>query len=390
MNNEFPPGFVPAGEPTNDIGAAIQQAQAIQQVNTAPAQQAAPSDPGQAPVEQPVVTQAQPTNSTVPEPAQLDFADFDDATLARALGVASSGKLTSPAELQSLFEAKQQKELLEATVADLTAKTKVNPFVNPVVQKVNDLYAKGATQAEVEHFIRLQSVDTSKIDQVSAVRLAVQTEYPEFDAAMVDAYLSDTLGLQNYIEGDPSELTPRDRVAMSKAHRDAVSKIESLKVKSETPASFEAQAQAAQVQQQQLKAFGTLAESVAKSNQAIAFDIEGLGDYKFNVPQEFIAAATHELAKMGLQGQWSLDEAGMPKAQAIFKSMVGATYLDQIITSAVKHAESVATMKAKREVTGPAPAVGNRLPGTQAPPPKNANGGWNEHAPPAEFFTRNW
>ena len=70
--------------------------------------------------------------------------------------------------------------------------------------------------------------------------------------------------------------------------------------------------------------------------------------------------------------------------------MVGAAYLDQIITSATKHAEAKARESVLREMAGPAPSVGNKLPGTQAQPAKQNNGGWGENAPDPSFFTKNW
>lgn len=390
VDQEYPDGFVPAGEPVTSLAAAQQQVYAAQQANAPQVQQPAQPEPGQVQAAQ--TTVAQPADNTQPvaEPANPEPVNFDDAALARALEVASGGRLKSPVELQGLFEAQQQKALLEATVADLKAKVEVNPFANPVAQKVNELLAKGASGAEVEHFIRLQNTDTSKLDQLSAVRLAVQSEFPEFDAAMVDAYMSDSLGLSNFIEGDASDVTASDRVRMAKAHRDAIQKIESLKVQSETPASFQAQAQAAQVKQQQLQAYQSVAETIANSSKTVAFDIDGIGKFEFNVPQEFLAAATSELAKMGTGGAWSLDQAGVPQAQAIFKSMVGATYLDQIITSATKHAEAVTRAAVLREMSGPAPSVGNKMPGTQAPAPAPSNGGWGPGAPDPSFFTKNW
>lgn len=381
MENNYPPGFVPAGPPQEGpividaapVAQPQQAAPAPQQVVEQPVAQA----PGQAPEAQ------VDTNTLTDEQAQIP--DLDDTTLTRALEVLSGGRLKSRDEFAQIFEAKEKLPTYEARLAELTAKVEQDPFASPVSRKINEMLASGATTNEIESFVRLQNVDPTKLDPLEAIRMAVKAENPEFDSALVDAVIAEDFGLGSYIEGEePSAL---DKARLIKAQKTAVEKINSLKVASETPASVAQQAQQTIAQQQKQAAYQSVTKSIMEASKSIPIEVDG-ETIQFPVPQQFQTILEQEVMKLGMSGQWTLDEQGASAAKEMAKAMVIASHFPQVLKAATAHVKSKALREAKMDSAGPAPKLGHTPPTVQPPQPKTI---WEQKGMPhPSELTKRW
>lgn len=115
-----------------------------------------------------------------------------------------------------------------------------NPFANEIAKRVNDLVGKGASLAEVSNFLQMQQVDPNSMAPLDAIRMAAKAEYPDFTDGEIDAFLATRKGLQSIIEADEDNPpTNADQVALKLAHKEAIKKIEELKVSASEPASIQ-------------------------------------------------------------------------------------------------------------------------------------------------------
>lgn len=369
MENNYPPGFIPAG-PAQDspIAVTTQSVQMEQTPSTQPViEQPQVASPGQAP------TQAVETH-TLPEDNPT-LPDIDDATLTRALEVLSGGRIKSRDELGSYFEAKDKLPTYEARMAELTQKAERDPFASPVARKINEMLSVGATTNEIENFVRLQNVDVAKLEPLEAIRMAVKAENPEFDSALVDAVIAEDYGLGNYIEGE--QPTALDKARLIKAQKQAVEKINSMKVLSETPASVAQAAQQTVVQQQKQQAYQTVTKSILGESK-IDLNIDG-DVIQFPIPQAFQTVLEQQLLQLGMQGQWSLDEQGAAAAKEMARAMVVASHFDAIQKATIEHIKAKAFRAAKLDNAGPAPKMGHTPPTQQ---PAQAQTTWEKNGWP--------
>lgn len=356
----IPRNFVPAGA-----------AQVAQTADPTPEPVAQVAAPVQQPIASPPTVAdpapAAPATVAAPDtPADPPVIDLTPEMIARGLEVASGGKVKDLDQLRELLEIREKVPTFTAQIEELKTKVDRDPFASPLTKKLNDLVAAGATPDEVSHFMRMQAVDTSKLPALDAVRLAVQAENPTFDAAMVDAFMADRLGLGNAIEG--GDLTPSDRVALDVAHRDAVAKINAQKVASEVPAN-QAQLADQQAKQQALRtAYGTVAATIVDANKALQL-ADGL---VFNLPAEVIPHAQQFLTDTAVAGQWKMDAEGTAAASQMLQSYIYGLYGPQIVDMAVKHATAKAKQEAIQAQAGAPPTPTNRVvPPTQTPAANN-------------------
>jgi hypothetical protein len=70
-------------------------------------------------------------------------------------------------------------------------------FHNEVVETINELYANGASQDEIDAFLSIQKMDISKMSDIDAVRMKMQFEYPGVDSDTLDGMLENEIGTYN-------------------------------------------------------------------------------------------------------------------------------------------------------------------------------------------------
>lgn len=346
-----PPGFVPASDappapaPSPDPVAPP--------IDTPPA----PADTPPAPIE--------PSTPVVPEPNPFE--------------VASNGRVKSAEELAALI---QERETLQQKALDLEAKVAQDPFGgNALAKKFAELAGQGAKVEELANFVQLQTLDVAKMEPLDAIRLSVKTSNPGWDAAMVDAYMADTLKLSAYIDGDGKDASPLDRVMLSNATKEAQANLEKLKVQSETPSSV------AEVQrQQQLMAareqsVSTVLQSVAGSLKTIKVG-EGDSAFDFQIDPSVLNMAIPNMVKQFASGGQPVNESMAGAAAQQLKALVFATQGEKIVQAAIKNAESRTREKVVLEMSN------GQVPGNISnpkPAPKPDAGPWPD---PSQLILR--
>lgn len=80
------------------------------------------------------------------------------------------------ADIPSYKEYKSKLDSLTIAHNELLAKSEINPFANPLVKKVNEMFANGASSQEVQKFISIQGLDFDKMDAKDAIIRRMQME----------------------------------------------------------------------------------------------------------------------------------------------------------------------------------------------------------------------
>lgn len=341
----LPKGFVPASAPAPSAPAPVPQP------DPTPTPQLEPT-----PIE-PAATAPAPAPTPDTRPAIAEPV-IDDSVIAKALEVASGGKLTSKDALAEALKRFDEYVALQAKAGELEAKLQVDPFNgNSLAKKFAELATSGASTSELASFVQLQTLDLEKMPPLDAIRMSVQMQNPDWDAAMVDAYLADDLKLANFIEGDQDSVTPKDRVALSQAKNSAINFLSDRKVKAEVPASLEQQ-NAARIQQEaRFTAVKNVADSVAGSFKAMKI---GEGDlaFEFPVPDAFRAFAADAVSKMVAPSSAQIDNQ-LPGAIADqMQRMFVAAHFPQILAAHAKHVESIVREQTVKAQAGADPSTG--------------------------------
>lgn len=350
----LPPGFVPASAAPPAPAPAPESV--VPPVDTPPA----PTDTGQTP----------PAPIEPSTPAVPDTNPFE---------VASNGRVKSAEELAALI---QEREMLQQKALDLEAKVAQDPFGgNALAKKFAELAGQGAKVEELANFVQLQTLDVAKMEPLDAIRLSIKTSNPGWDAAMVDAYMADTLKLSAYIDGDGKDASPLDRVMLSNATKEAQANLEKFKVQSETPSSV------AEVQrQQQLMAareqsVSTVLQSVAGSLKTIKVG-EGDSAFDFQVDQSVLNMAIPNMVKQFAAGGQPVNESMAGAAAQQLKALVFATQGEKIVQAAIKNTESRTREKVVLEMSN------GQVPGNTSnpkPAPKQDAGPWPD---PSQLILR--
>lgn len=359
MNNDLilPPGFKPASnEP-----AAPAVAEPAPASNPAPVIEPAPA-PVPAPEPNPAPMAPAPAGSApAPEPV------FDDTMIAKALEVASGGAIKTKEDLMGALGARTELPEIQRRLADAEAKANKNPFANEIARAVNDLVLKGANPAELEQFIRVQNMDIKALEPIEAIRQAIRADYPSFDAEMVDAYMASKLGLAAYIDGD--EAKPADKVALFDAHKNAVNRLEALKVAAATPASAADLAATEQAIATKRQALLPVAKAIVASVPAIVIG-EGDSAFNFPIPAAFSEQAAQQIVERAIADGWPVDDTLADRGKEMFVRMAHFVHGPDMIIAAVRHGESVGRAEALKATAGTIPQPGKTIPDAKPEPVK--------------------
>lgn len=358
-NGDFgilPPGFQPASATPAAPAVPVVEAPAAQSTPDPVAPQV--PEPAPAPVaEAPAVT-----NVVDDPPANPDIIIED--ILMKGLDAATLGKVKTLADLHAILAEREQLPVLQQQMAELQQKIAVDPFANPTAKKVNELLAKGASPAEVAHFLHLQNVDTTQLKPLDAVRMATKVENPTFDDAEIDAHLAD-LGLETYVDGgDP---TARDSIRLKKAHEAAVRTIENMKVASANPTTI---AQGApQANQEALRtAYTGVAASIIGQNKTVTIG-EGADALQYPIDANTLAHAQKYLIDAAVAGEWDATTAeGAQLAQQRLSQFIYSVHGPEIMKAAMQHSAAIAKREAVKATAGAAPVPAPKPITTQPPP----------------------
>jgi len=332
--------------------------QGFKPASQAPAAPAAPAEPvAPAPDPTPAAPAPEPAPAPTPPAAPVaPAATVPDSPAAppapNPFEVASAGRVKSAEEFQAFLD---KAAALEQKAQELEGKLALDPFGgNEYAKKVAELAKNGATPEELANFAKMQTLDLGKLDPLQAVRMAVQSDNPSWDAAMVDAYMANNLNLKAYVEGDGSDASPLDRVALSTAYRSAVDALGKMKVAAATPPSVEGQLAQQQAAAARLQSVSTVVQSVAGSLKSLKIG-EGESGFEFPVDATILNNVLPVIAKQLADANVPIDPNLAVTADQQLRQIVWATQGEKILTAAIKNAESRTREKVVLEMSGQQP-----------------------------------
>lgn len=202
----------------------------------------APQPSGAAPPVVATQTSAVAAPAATTEPSAASPAQLPTADPFTHLSQLTNGSVSDEASLRGVLARAQEAETLRQQLE------RAPKMANALAEKVNDLFSKGSTPAEVQRFLEFQSIDVGGMAPVDAIKMAAKLQMPELasDAAMLDAHL-ERLGLSGATDSAQVAGSGSLRLAIAQEHKKAVDFLAQQKVAAEQPPSVaNAAAQAAE------------------------------------------------------------------------------------------------------------------------------------------------
>lgn len=296
------------------MGGFSPQASATQTAPAPAAAEPAPPAPTAAPAAAPAPTTAAPIPSAQPTSVPA----FDPAAWLREQ---TGGQYDS----FQAFQADAERARLELQ-QQLDAQKAVNPYATPLVAKLNELSANGASDIEIRNFLHFQNMDVASMPEQELVEELVKAKHPYLKPHQVVEHIKSPvglgLGISDYGEG---ELSPQSQTALAIKAEEARQFFAQQKVAAENPVSIQ-QKQAAQLAEQQNR------EAWAAQANAFAAEVK-----------------SKQLSHKTTDGDFSLDyqfspEARQRAAQLLAESMAGKGLTQPELESAKGLYEMYATM----------------------------------------------
>lgn len=235
-----------------------------------------------------------------------------------------------------------------------------NPFVNPLVEKINSIFKEGGDTKAIRELIDLSERDLDQMSPEDKIVMQYKSEFPNADEAKIRAWMEDQYGTSE-------DRTPAQEFALLKAGRDAEKTLADKKISLETYQN-EAKVQAEQQAQKQFAdQVNYWTPIVEKSfNPKVALQ-EGDWGMEFNLPDDAKAAIQQSMLNFSV----NLPKGGdsLQKVEAFGKHMVWASYGEKILAAAIKDAVAKTTEQLKRSSVSVPPSG---VPSVNVTPPTSA------------------
>lgn len=255
------------------------------------------------------------------------------------------------------------------------------PALHPMAQRISEMLASGESPEAVRRFVEVQTIDTTRLSDMDAVRFNFQNKYPFLAPAEVDAKIIQEIGI------DPTGVDAPDAgqsAALKIAANQARTEINSQKVNASAPAVTApvSQVPATQttpvvnanpaVEQGWMKVLEAATPTFA--NLPIKAEVPEIGAYAhdFQFSPEAVAFARAEVQKLAVQNNMPFDQASLGRLQGIAQKLMIAHDFQSIVASVAKDAyESGRTSVAARVAGSPTVAAPITAPvaGSAAPKP---------------------
>lgn len=222
--------------------------------------------------------QVAPVSAEAAVPVQQTAAAPDYSWLVEATG------LKGPEELTQFY---QQATAAQSELATLKSQPR---FANQLVEKINDLVAKGAGDEDVSRFLNFQKLDVAQIAPEDAVRQWASAKNPAYaKEGVIDDYIEETLGIKGFKDGSYKD-SPVMRAKLAENADAARNFIQEQKVAAETPQSVVVAQQVAVERQRMMIENESLASQIAQATKALTFEVGEIieqpgAKYEFQVPE---------------------------------------------------------------------------------------------------------
>lgn len=275
----------------------------------------------------------------------VKFGGIDEAAFNKALVEATGGQVADFGALKQALALRSKYSELETSYNSLKAKAEVSPYANEMVEQINSLYKQGASEAEVRHFLALQSMDFSAMSDRDVILEQRLRKSPkgvtkeDLMAVLEDDYrgmLPDPDDEDS--KGNPS-LAAKFKIEAAMARQE----LEGLKVKSAVPESVQ-QVRAQQQRMQELSGkWHQVLNALINSRKEIPFafkDEKARLDYSYNfpVPTDQNQAIIEQAVNYMIQNQVPLTEQGLDTAMQFVERARFMAFGPQMIEAAVRHA----------------------------------------------------
>ena len=141
------------------------------------------------PVTEPQVpTQQQSAEPPSIAPTEETIGGIPKAAFAEAFKAYTNGK-----DLDILKEIEEVPKLRQS-ITEYEAKSKVSPFVNPVVEKLNELYAAKADAKTVSMFLEAQTLDIDNMPERERYAQALVRKYPSYSVEKARSLFDNKFG----------------------------------------------------------------------------------------------------------------------------------------------------------------------------------------------------
>ena len=164
------------------------------------------------------VKTTEPVTPVTTEPNPNEAPQFN---VADELSKLSGGKIKSPEDLTSILSQVEKNSELDARIkqyeaenADLKTKATTSPFANPLVAKMNELYAGGASSEQIDAFVKINKVESiDALQPLEKMSLALQIR-EGLTKEQAEAYVSGSYNL--------TPIDPENAADVAEANREAI------------------------------------------------------------------------------------------------------------------------------------------------------------------------
>jgi len=268
-----------------------------------------------------------PAEITLPE--GLDPDQFNSALKAIA-GIEDYKKIPEIMSSQERYQQelnkyKAQFDQTQQELNKLKAQSQLNPYANPYVEKVNEMFKAGADRSQVARFTELHFMDLENMDPGDAIVQKLKMENPTFDSAMIERLMERQFGeIPSEDEDSPEAQAKREKIAMDL-------KIEGQKAKEwlrsqvtsfDNPQVQKQQEEMRQTRERYATAWNSVATQLISDSNQLGFELDDKkvgGKYHFNFSPKLDEKTKQELAQavtnFALENNLPLTKESLPQLQ---------------------------------------------------------------------------
>lgn len=301
-------------------------------------------------------------NTQTPEPPPEKYGEVPASQFIAALETFSNGAIKSPADIQALMAERQKVQEYQAQISEFQAKSQVSPYASPLVQKINELAASGASVTEMQKYLQYQSIDPQALSDADAYRKQMEFKYPMLTGEQITAMIDEQFNPDQVAENNPL-VTAKFKVAATEARN----YLQTLKVQSEQPESMQARIQ----QEQQLRHIqGEWGKVIDKAGNTLkGVFAEKFDDMEYSYTHQFSQEALFFAKKVALD--WAttnripFTQEGLQAVMSVMEQQAAGHDRHNIQKNLSQDLFAKAKLSALKQTAGPPPP---QIPGASVQP----------------------
>jgi len=273
--------------------------------------------------------------------------EFDTGDYFKAMETISDGSVSNFEQFKESLSYKSKYGELEQKYNQLDAQSKISPYTNDLSKEINELYRLGATNDEVQGFLKLQNMDVDGMNSADSIKLQMKMSADgQLSNEDVDSWYEDVYG------DDGDEITGAQKVKLIQDAKAAKEFLNSRKVDSGQPAVVLKQRQAEENFKRNNNFWSDVVTKTITNYETQSFPVNIGKDengeaielnYDFPVPKEGRDMIASETARWAAMNNLGGNEADYQKVKLFSERLLWAQYGPEIMGNAVRNAKSKAT-----------------------------------------------